>query len=199
VKHRTLMTLSLFVFFITTGCTSVRVQKAETNDAVGFPTPNSRDVTGLVSISSGIESTSRATRYFWGRKHYNQPERSFAELLAHAAEKHAGMVVYAKEKPDPAGDSNSDYEKWIKKQLEAASEQGHDFLFTAQIKSWTQNYILFFQWARIRYDLTCHYVPEGDRVWNASVRSRKLYATGREALSETLKEIFTTTNSPCTH
>ncbi len=129
------------------------------------------------------DPVSRATRYFWGVTHVNRPEKTFREIFGYIAYEKAEMQTEYLNAFEISG-------KRIKKDIRDASEQDIDLLFVADIESWYQSYVLFFQWARIQYVLSCYSIDTGERMWSADVAMSRYYSTDRDVLIKSLNSVF---------
>ncbi len=163
----------------TTGCQSV--EKDEINGITADKMLESNaQVSAGISVSAPNSRQSRATRYFWGISHTYKPSKSFADLLSHLlTDRYQMQTVRVKDAPD------------MKNLLFAeAKELELDYLFAAEINSWYQSYLLFFQWANIDFTLTCYDVKSGERIWFSEVNLTNIYDTNREVLWEALEDVL---------
>ena len=140
-------------------------------------------VTAGLFVESEPAGSSNATLVFWGVTHAGRPERTFGKMFSHyVAQTAGGRVFYLGECPRLCGD--------VWPLLEAADAGGFDIVFVGRIDNWRQNYILFFQWAAVRFSLTCYAVPEGDLLWEADVSRRGWYSTHRDVFVRALNDLF---------
>ncbi len=182
------------MLFVLTGCGSVQVRSGGCSGSARLTDGMKKGGSAVVLVDGMIDDTSLATRYFWGIMHVRRPERTFAELFSHSAAKEIGLEISLLENaeqktggPDPAA------EEKFEKHFREAKEQGHDFIFKVNISSWHQNYILFFQWARIDFEMHCYSLHSGDVVWGAETKKRRWYVTDRELLAGVLSKILSST------
>ncbi len=144
------------------------------------------------SVALAVESNvavgaSRATRYFWGRQHASRPERTFSEMFTRSAGRNAGLSVTAIREE---GADHLCCEEGIQQLVLEAHELGMDFLFAAEVDHWSQAYVLFIQWARVDFTLSCYSVDSGELMWTEDVSLRRWYATDRRVLADALSGIF---------
>jgi len=163
------------------GCRSVRI--AGRDGAWMKPSSSESQNQAGLKIRGRRYPVSRATRYFWGVTHVNRPEKTFKEIFGYIAHEKAELQTEYLNEFEIS-------EKKIKKDIRDASEQDIDWLFVADIESWYQSYVLFFQWARIQYTLSCYSIDTGEQVWNAKVALRSFYSTDRSVLIKSLNNIF---------
>ena len=175
-----LMLLLPFSLVSTTGCRSV--EKGKNN---GITTdkriePDTTQVLAGISVSALNSRQSRATRYFWGISHTYKPSSTFADLLSHLlTDRYKMQTLRVKDAPDM---ENLLFDEAKKLEL--------DYLFAAEINSWYQSYLLFFQWANIHFTLTCYDVQSGERIWFSEVNLTNVYDTSREVLWEALEDVL---------
>lgn len=181
------MSLLLFLSLpvcLAPGCGSTEL-RGRTGDVHRW---NASDGYAAVYVESRMHAASRATLYIWGRTEVNRPERTFSELLRSSACDSAGLhVVDLNAAADPAFPDGAGRTAEL---LREAEKQGADLLLVASVRSWHQSYVLFLQWARIRFSLACYSVSDGSRLWTAEASRRRPYSTDRQALLGALDGIF---------
>ncbi len=182
-------TVAVFVFsvvLLASGCGSVEIKEGR----AALPGHGEGGGSAVLSVESELEATSQATRYFWGVKHVFRPERTFEELFAHSAGKHTELQILPEQDAAKGETCRPRGQELLHAMLGEAKERETDFLFTAKIESWHQSYILFFQWAHVRFTLSCHSVHSGETVWIARGALRRWYTTDRQIVMDALDEIF---------
>ncbi len=175
-----------FVFLLASGCGSVEIKE----EGAALPGHVEAGASAVLSVESELDATSRATRYFWGIKHVYRPERTFKELFDHSAGKHTDLQILSAQEAAKGDTGQPRAQELLHAMLGQAKEREIDFLFTAEIESWHQSYILFFQWAHIDFTLSCHSVHSGEPVWIARGALRRWYTTDRQIVMDALDDIF---------
>ncbi len=159
----------------TTGCRSL------TNDTLNGIRADKSELSAGISVSAPYSQRSRATRYFWGVTHTYEPGSTFKDLLSHILENCYQMQTVRMKDVE-------DLDRSLFSLFAEAKDQELDYLFAAEIHSWHQSYILFLQWVKIHFKLTCYDVQSGKSIWFSEFNTTNIYHTNREVLLNALQE-----------
>ena len=149
--------------------------------------------TAVLDVTASYEAESKSAKWLWGMVEQASAAQVFAEQLAHAARQEGGLdVLTAREIRaglraaglDPSLEADAGHPDAL------ATALGCKSYLTADLKEYDCNYLVFWCWGRVRFDLSGYRVGEREPLWSAHVRRTVRGADSRQAARVALEEMF---------
>lgn len=149
--------------------------------------------TAVLRITADPHPPSRSAHVPWGSICTAEPEQDFAARLAHLARCDGGLPVLSADETaqrlDALGFSDT-HDPPADALRRSAAQLGLASYLTAHIRRSRLRYVLFWSWAEVDCEVAC-YLPECERrVWQASIRCRKRFATAGDVTTYALRSAF---------